>query len=388
MRFTLVPQGSWLGSLSLLCAVTAGCSVVAGAQHQPMLSGVVTDSSDFPVFGAVVEVVGTPLKATTDDRGEFRIAGVPAGPIDIHARRLGFAPLTLQMPSLRDWAAQPIRLVLSALPTMVAPVVVEAGAVKFTGRLAGYYERLRRRSGGQFISREEIDRRSNRSLTQLLSATPGISSVRFRGGTSGVRMRGRTCRPLVWLDGVPMPAGEVDLDAFPLSTIHGIELYLGSSSAPFDYTASQGMSSCGTVLLWSRGRDTEPPTRPVPRALDVEHMAASRTVLTAADVDTPAVLLSAGSLEVAYPPSLFAAGVEGAVVAEFVVGVNGAIEPGTFAIVSAAHPLFAEAASRGLERAAFAPAVMNKQTVRQVVHQRLEFSISKKTSKVSAQTGR
>ena len=45
-------------------------------------------------------------------------------------------------------------------------------------------------------------------------------------------MRGRTCWPLVWIDGTPMPAGEVDLDAFSPSTIQGIELYLGSTTAP------------------------------------------------------------------------------------------------------------------------------------------------------------
>lgn len=387
MKFSCFAQDRSLVRLTLLCGSALISASLARAQHPAALSGVVTDSSNSPVFGAIVEVAGTSLRARTSERGEFRISGMNPGSVDIQVRRLGFAPVTRTTRIEPNEQPDAVHIALPSLPSTVKPVMILASHVQFTGRLAGYYQRLSRRSSGQFISREEIDRRSSRSLSQLLAATPGINALRLRAGGGGVRMRGRACRPLVWLDGVPMPAGEVDLDAFPLSTLHGIELYLGSTTAPFDYTASQGMSNCGTILLWSRGRDTESATRPAMRLTDVEQLAASLSVLTADQVDTQAELRSPLPLHVEYPAPLFAAGVEGAVVAEFVVGVTGRIEPGTFAIVSTSHPLFGEAVATAMEGATYSPAVKEGAAVQQVVHQRFEFSASGKPTKVSTLTG-
>lgn len=388
MKLTGFAHCRLLVQLTLLCGSALVSASPARSQHPATLSGVVTDSSNAPVLDAIVELSGTSLRARTDERGEFRIAGIAPGAVDIQVRRLGFAPVTRRARINPNGDPGSVHIVLAALPTTVKPVVVHASRVQFTGRLAGYYERLHRRSGGVFISREEIDRRSTRSLSQLLSATPGLNALRLRSGGGGVRMRGRACRPLVWIDGVPMPAGEVDLDAFPVNTLQGIELYLGSTTAPFDYTGSQGTSNCGTILLWSRGRDTEPAARAAPRLLDVEHMAATLSVFTADQVDTQAELRSPLPLQVVYPPSLFASGVEGTAVAEFVVGVTGRIDMGSFAIISTSHPLFAEAASRAMEGAVYSPALKNRVAVQQVVHQRFEFSGSGKPAKVSALTGR
>lgn len=391
MRLTGFAQCRLLVQLTLLCGSALVWASPARSQHPSALTGVVTDSSNAPVLGALVELAGTSLRARTDERGEFRIAGIAPGVVDIQVRRLGFAPVTTRTRMNPNADAGPVHIVLATLPTTVKPVVVHASRVQFTGRLAGYYERLHRHSSGVFVSREEIDRRSNRSLSQLLAATPGINALRLRAGGGGVvRMRGRTCRPLVWIDGVPMPAGEVDLDAFPVNTLHGIELYLGSTTAPFDYAGPQGMSSssCGTILLWSRGWDTEPTARTARRLLDVEQMASNRAVFTADQVDTQAELRSPLPLEAIYPASLFAARVEGTAVAEFIVGVTGRIEEGSFAIVSANHPLFAEAVSRAMDGAIYSPAIKEGVAVQQVVHQRFEFSASGKPAKVSALPGR
>ncbi len=372
---------------SLLCLVF-GANLAAlsagGAQTPGELRGSVTDTAGVPIYGAIVTVAGGSSASRTNDRGEFSIRGVPAGPAEIAVRRLGFFPLKKSVQARAPQGGGDHDFRLSPLPTSVRPVVVEARHVEYSGRLAGYYERLHRRAGGQFIDRTVIDRQNSRTLSQLLSQFPGMSAVSFRNGQSSVRMRGRACRPLVWLDGVPMPAAEVDLNAFPLSTLHGIELYLGSTSAPFDYTASQGMSSCGTILLWSRGRDTEPAMRPAAPLLDLEEMAASLSVLTAARVDTPAEVLTPSPLPAVYPASLYAAGVAGSAVAEFVVDERGAIEPGTFAIVSATHPLFAESVTRALEGATYSPAIKSGVRVRQIVHQHFVFSPSGRLGRVGA----
>jgi len=372
---------------SLFFSLGWGLSAAA-AQGTVAVSGLVTDSAGVPVFGVIVSASGTTAATTTNYRGEFQLLGLNPGLTEIGARRLGFRPSARTIQVGAQQSHDPVHIILFALPTNVEPVIVEARHVEYSGRLAGYYERLRRRSGGQFVDRVEIDRQSSRSLSQLLARVPGVNSVSFRTGQSAVRMRGRACRPLVWLDGVAMPAAEVDLSAFSTSTLHGIELYLGSTSAPFDYVASQGMSNCGTILLWSRGRDTEPAEHAKPRLLDLEKMVASMSVFAANQVDLQAEPLRPKPLLVAYPASLFASGIAGTTVAEFVVGQKGTIEAGTFSIVSTSHPLFAEAVSRAFEGAIYSPALKEGAPVRQVVQQRFEFSPSGKATKVGNLPGR
>lgn len=369
MFSTRIPEARSLITVAFICASVVVFPSLASAQSTGSLKGVVTDVEDVPVFGAVVEIGA--IHARTNERGEFHLNGVRAGTVDIRVRRLGFSPVTKTAQVASSASADPVHVILPALPVTVKPVLVEASRVEYSGRLAGYYERLQRRSSGTFISRDVIDRSNNKSLSQLLSATPGVSALRMRVG-GGVRMRGRSCRPLVWLDGTPLPAGEVDLDAFPLSTLHGIEVYLGSTNAPSGYTAMNGQSSCGTVLLWSRGKDTELPKPGRRRIIDLEELAAAHAVFTPDQVDAPAELIEQ-SLALSYPPELFASGTPGSAVAEFVVDANGRIEPGTFEIFSATHPAFAEAATRALSNAHFTPAVKDGEKVRQLVQQPFNF---------------
>lgn len=359
--------------LCLACAAALGPASKGMAQGVATVSGVVTDSDGLAVYGAVVSVARTSLSSKTDERGEFRIAGVPAGTIEIQARRLGFAPATRSVQLQAGENHGRIDFTLTALPAMLEQVVVQRQGMKYTGRLAGYYERLQRRSSGQFLTREDFDRNESLSLSQLIARSPGVSSVRLRSGGGAVRMRGRSCRPLVWMDGVPMPAGEVDLDAFPVSTLHGAELYLGSTTAPIDYTAQQNRSSCGTILLWSRGRDTEVAQRPARRSLDLDSLVASLAVYTADQVDVRAELRSHEQLNSAYPPELFAMGASGTVVAEFVVDATGRLERNTFAVVSTTHQLLSAAVARALAESAFVPAVKDGKPVRQFVRQRFDF---------------
>ncbi len=343
-------------------------------QGAAVVSGVVTDSSGVPVIGAYVSVDGTSLVSTTNDRGEFRLSGISAGVSVLRARRLGFTPTAREVRLAQQESLGHVELRMSTLPRTLQPVLVQANQVEYKGRLAGYYQRLQRRSAGYFISRDEIDRNSFRSLSQLLKNAPGVNAFPLRSGGAAVRMRGRGCRPLVWLDGVPLPAGEVDLDAFPASTLHGIELYLGSTTAPMDYTANNGLSSCGTILLWSRGADTEPPTRRKRQPVDLEGLVESLSAFSSDQVDKPAQLIGTESLDVIYPPELSATGVAGSVLVEFVVDTTGRIEAETVSVVSSSNPLFTAAVWRALQGAKYSAAIRGGKRVRQIVQQPFRFA--------------
>lgn len=375
-----------LGRLVAIATSVCALPLSLSAQGTTHVSGVVTDAAGAPIVEAQVGVDGMIATTATDSIGRFRVSGVAPGNAVIRARRLGFAPNTATIVVPRT-GLDAVSIRLTALPTLLAPTQVRARTVEFTGRLAGYYERLSRGGSGQFITRERIDRENPRMLTQLLSRSPGVTTNRMRGGGNGVRMRGRNCWPLVWIDGVVMPAGEVDLDAFPPNSIHGIELYLGSTTAPARYIHLRGASSCGTILLWSRGPDTDPVTHTPRTSAILEQLVASLSVYTADKVDEAARLSAPGTLNVVYPPALFASRTGGTVIAEFVVGPGGRVEAGTFGVVSSPHPLFTEAVRDAVVRAAYIPAVRNGVPVRQLVQQPFEFSPEPARSAPSAQAG-
>lgn len=340
------------------------------------ITGIVTDSVGLPLLGVQITVEGLSVRTATDERGVFHLGGIPYGTQTLTARRLGFAPAqtSIEISTPADaTAAIRMKSVAENLP----PVVIQPGRMSYTGRLAGYYERLEKKSGGYFITREQIDHENPRLLGQLLQRVPGVMAVRGRGGITGIRLRGRTCWPLIWIDGTPMPSGEVDLDSFVPSSIHGIELYLGSTTAPARYTYTRDVSSCGTVLIWSRGPDTDPIVSTPTPSVDLGQLVASMSVFNADQVDKRATLDTVRSVPPAFPPPLYAEGMRGLVVAEFVVDTAGKVEEGTVGIVSSTAPLFTEAVRVSLGTASYIPAQKNGHPVRQLVHQPFEFSVDR-----------
>lgn len=358
----------------LAAALLLAAEEPATAQGNAVVRGFVKDSSGAAIIGAEVSASGLPYRSVTDEKGTFHLSGLTGGSVTLTARRLGFAPATMSVLVNESALLGGVTLTLNRVPTVLTPVQVRSRPNRYTGRLAGYYERLERKSGGYFIPREQIDKEVSRTLSQLLLHAPGVTAFRGRAGLQGVRLRGRTCWPLVWIDGTPMPAGEVDLDSFAPHTIHGIELYMGSTTAPARYTMPRNQSSCGTILLWSRGVDTDPLNRPGPAAKDVKRLLASLVVYTAEQVDRPAALIDS-SLVVRYPQALYAEGIRGSVVAEFVVDANGNIEEGTLGIVASSHPMFGDAVRQALEQASFHPAYLKGVPVKQLVHQPVSFEL-------------
>lgn len=342
------------------------------SQEGGSVRGKVTAENGIGLSGATIVVAGTKVRALSDDSGTFRVTGLPPGQANIHVKRLGFLPDSASIQIAADGSAE-LNIKLAVAAENLVPVMVRARRISYSGRLAGYYERLDRRNGGVFITREQIDQDRPRTLSQLLQRVPGVTLVRLRAGATGVRLRDRTCAPLIWLDGNALPSGEVDLDSFQPNSLQGIELYLGSTTAPTRYLASRDLSNCGTILLWSRSGETEFPQE-VPRTAGlIADIVASQAIFTADQVDEAARVDSQAPLEPAYPTSLNAAHTDGLVIAEFVVSASGKMEEDTFGVISSTHPLFTDAVRTALRRAAFLPARIKGVAVRQLVHQPFQF---------------
>lgn len=97
---------------------------------------------------------------------------------------------------------------------------------------------------------------------------------------------------------------------------------------------------------------------------------------TAATVDRVVIPLPGNPLPV-YPTRLSRAGVEGDVSVAFVVDTTGRVEASSIEIIQASHALFGEAVKQWLQLTRYAPATAHGKYVRQLVRQRVGFTITR-----------
>jgi hypothetical protein len=355
---------------SLLLALPI--SAQEGAVGTGGVNGVVRDSSGAPIVGAEVTLRGSPVRVETDDRGEFRLAKVPAGQLTVQVRRIGFRPDTVQVMVL---AGQTIPLDVRIRPFLVQlQAMVVYGRRGLSGRMAGFYAR-RERGLGHFVTRDEMEKRNPPNLTDMFRMIPG-ARVESRGpGRNYVRFRGAQCAPITWLDGTPLFAGEFDLDAISPRSLEGMEIYSGPSSVPAEFLATRTMSSsCGTIILWSREGELRAKKRKgASAATEIAQAVESKSLYTAEQVDRAAIPDTTKRSTPVYPDSLYEAGVSGTVVAEFVVDITGEVNLDTFNVVSTTHPAFVESVRRALRTQQYYPAIKQGRPVMQVVHQPFSF---------------
>jgi protein TonB len=84
-----------------------------------------------------------------------------------------------------------------------------------------------------------------------------------------------------------------------------------------------------------------------------------------------------GSSQPRYPDILRQAGVEGEVLAMFVVDTTGKVESGSFKVLKSTHDLFAQAVRTALPGMRFIPAEVGGRKVKQLVQQPFTFAITR-----------
>src|SRR5690349_16755597 len=89
------------------------------------------------------------------------------------------------------------------------------------------------------------------------------------------------------------------------------------------------------------------------------------------------VVPAPGSAQPRYPDMLRQAGVEGEVLAQFVVDTTGKAEPNSLKILKSSHDLFIQSVKNALPQMKFIPAEVGGRKVKQLVQQPFTFSISK-----------
>ena len=89
------------------------------------------------------------------------------------------------------------------------------------------------------------------------------------------------------------------------------------------------------------------------------------------------VVPAPGSTSPRYPDMLRQAGVEGEVLAQFVVDTTGRAEPNSLKILKSSHDLFIQSVKNALPQMKFIPAEVGGRKVKQLVQQPFTFSIAK-----------
>ena len=250
----------------------------AGAVFQGF---VISDSTEVPITGAEVALPDVAKVVTTNDRGGFRIDGIPAGTHRIVIRRMGFGPAETQL-EFRDGETVERRVVLGRAVSL-EPVVVTSKAFE---RKMAEFEENRRLGLGHFYTRAELAKVEGRRMSEVLGQTPGLGIVFGRGSQGWVMgrraippcpdpsdarcMREKgiyfpegfevlqgmkpSCYAMVYLDDMLMnpgrPTEPFDVNTIAPERIEAVEWYAGPSQTPLKYAKLN--SACGVLVIWTR----------------------------------------------------------------------------------------------------------------------------------------
>jgi hypothetical protein len=374
---TSVGRSRVRGALVVTCLACLTPSIgmaQEGALGTGGIKGMVRDSLGLGIMGVQIALLGSPQHWETDDKGAFLLHKVPAGPLSLHIRRLGFRPDTVDLMVLAGKTI-PLDITIDRVAIALTPVVIN-GRAFLTGWRVGYYNR-RELGIGHFYTREDLERRNPAFLTDMFRMVPGARVEPSRGLIRNmVRFRGCRVPPLVWLDGTPLGAGEFDLDALSPRSIEAMEIYSGTATVPTQFMSSRSIASaCGTIVVWSREGELRQRRRPagLSAAAVLAQMVDSQKVYTAKEVDVAARPDSTKPVRPLYPDALHDGGIPGSVMAEFVVDPTGEIDVETFSVVFSSHPAFSEAVQRALKDASYIPAMRQGYPVAQVVQHEFKF---------------
>lgn len=367
------------GAVALV--VLAGSALVgpvlaqgASPSARGVLRGQVRDEAGRPLAGASLSVIGTRVGGESDDVGAYRLAGLVAGDALLVSRRIGYAPETTLV-RVETGGNAPLDIILRRVAVSLDAVVVR-GRRDLRGPLVGFYARMAR-GHGRFFTQDQIARRNPARMSDLLRGVPGLRIESRRFGEQSFRLRGARQAPLVWLDGTPMGAAEVDLDMFDPRSFAAIEVYSGSATVPVEFSGGRAMStSGGAILLWSKEGAITSPRRPkgAPSpAVVLAGLLERQEAFTADGVDTRARTASLEPIRPMYPDSLFNARLAGRVEVEFVVDATGRVRMETFGVVTTTHRLLTESVRQAIGDRAWSPASRAGQPVSQLVQLPFEF---------------
>jgi hypothetical protein len=253
----------------LLVTLWVACPGTAHAQR-PSIDGaihgrVVEEGTERPIADAWVRVLDAQRRtlgtAQTDEHGRFSFPRLNPGPFAFRVARLGYREITTPYWRVQGGETLEVTVRLDPTAVLLAPLEINARSRSESPMLAAFYNRLDRRMGGTFFSREDIERRRPAVLTDLLVDVPGIRLE--SGGAVGDRIvtfsrslfrpGGGKCEVQVYVDGMPARGLGDGVSINELATPAGLEgmgVYGGIATVPPEFLSPE--ARCGVIALWTR----------------------------------------------------------------------------------------------------------------------------------------
>jgi hypothetical protein len=243
-----------------------------------MLSGVVVDQERRPLEGVEVRVIGDSVRAFTSRAGTFRLYAPRGEEILFQLRRPGFNAQLLRTKG--DWSGTIVMMAGAFVLPEVQITARYAKPAEYAGT-AKYddFFRRRRQGFGEFILREELDRRRSLHTVEIFEGRAGIKvSMQQDRGLSAVafaRCNEYPPKINVYVDGrkllphgaisvartespvlgarrprEPETAGIVGemLSRVDPSEIELIEIFRGPGELPPEFNDG----NCGAISIWTR----------------------------------------------------------------------------------------------------------------------------------------
>jgi hypothetical protein len=216
-----------------------------------LLIGRVQEASGKPISSAHVRLFGTTLEATTNEKGEFRLAGLPDGTQGLEIVALAYAPRRVSVDVGGD--SREVTVTLDRSSVVLDSILVTARrASRSRSKAYRDFDERAKRGSNRYFTEEEIARRRPFYTSDLLRMVPGVRVIR-RGfdiaiisNRSSLGWRSRDCPLAIYLDG--MAVGPRDIADLPPQFLHGVEVVSSSVGAPPGYL----VGSCGAVFIWSK----------------------------------------------------------------------------------------------------------------------------------------
>ncbi|CAN5537490.1 hypothetical protein BH09GEM1_BH09GEM1_01430 [soil metagenome] len=233
-------------------SVAREASAAGGQPSGFVLFGKVTALDNRPIASAQVMLMGGTRGATTNERGEFRIADISPGTQGVRVVALGFYPQMLRVEPVSGETSVTIRMENAAVVLDSMRVIAKRTntRLRYTGR---EFEKRATHSPGIFITEEQIASFGAIVTTDVFRHVPGVRLATPRGSgsemltsTRGPADFGATICPMdVFLDG--MRIGFDDIRMVSPDMLHGVEVH-SVATAPVGYK----IGKCGAVFIWTK----------------------------------------------------------------------------------------------------------------------------------------
>ncbi|MCG6955900.1 MAG: carboxypeptidase regulatory-like domain-containing protein [Gemmatimonadetes bacterium] len=205
-----------------------------------------------PIEGASLTNEQLKKQVVSNERGYFSFGEEPYGTYTIKVEHLAYQTREIPL-HIAGNLTQNVEIEMTQQPIELPGLKVSVLPRAPNNDIQGLIRRMNL-GFGDFITRETLERRPEAKLADILREVPGVSVFR-NGVLAYLEVRGKTCDPDVFLDGVYYPLDpSVGVNEFYARDLEAIEVYKGSET-PGEFLRPGFQRPCATIVMWThRGR--------------------------------------------------------------------------------------------------------------------------------------